>query len=243
MIKNEVIFAIPAHERPNVVHEVVKNLKQKAEKHLSVSWDILICSEYGSEVWSVAEIEMTQFVHDDNSLLGSKFNNLLRHAHDYGRYIVILGSDDILTKEYFVELDKIIKHDAIFAAGLKSALFCGVDSLEVYNVIHRDNSWVGSGLIVRDCIVESLDFDVFPKLQKGLDRAAHNKIKKEIQYQRKQYGDIVPDHNGLIALKEVDNIHDFDFFKKWPEMDFETDINSEDRETILNIQTSKQWTH
>ena len=233
-IKSEIVFAIPAHGREDILHQVILDLKAKSEKYLKLDYSILVCSDWESDCFDIAALEMTEFTHHDNSNLGRKFNHLMHEAANYGRYIVLLGSDDLLTKAYFQELNNIVRHDAVCAAGLKSALFCGVQSLEVYQVNHRDDSWVGSGMVVRDFIVDELRGEIFPEIDKGLDRSGQNKIKNLIKLQRKQYGNIDPVKNGIICLKEVDNIHNFAGFKKGHRLHFE-DLDTEDQKTIINI--------
>jgi hypothetical protein len=218
MIKLDI--AIPVNGRFHIAKLVIDSLqkhRQYWQKEIQIriflGTDQAFFKEIADELpWAITAVELK------NTPLGDKFNKLCDAAAAWGDYFVLLGSDDILSPDYFLLAAEAIELNKTWAA-LNQCYITDVKTLET-KFVRLDEGYIGGGLLTRSESWNELREkygDVYPADQnKGLDGQAFGRYGEHLGkcWVMNSFSPL------LLTVKSQDNIWPFFMFKEFPPFEF-----------------------
>ena len=125
--------------------------------------------------WAIEAVKV------ENQPLGKKFNEICDAAANWGDYFILLGSDDILSPDYFLMATEAMELNKPWAA-LEQTYICELQTLETRFLRLNPGSYIGGGLLTKSAAWHQLREvygEVYPeKSKKGLDGQAHARYKE-----------------------------------------------------------------
>ena len=123
--------------------------------------------------WAIEAVKL------ENKPLGRKFNDLCQRAASWGDYFILLGSDDILSPDYFLMITETMELNKPWA-GLNQCYVCELATLRTRYLKLNEGLLIGGGLLTKSSAwfqVREKYADVYPEGDKGLDGQAHARYK------------------------------------------------------------------
>lgn len=200
-MKKVVTFAIPVHGREKILDFCIKSLVDRINSDLNDRFEFRIL--LGGDIESVIWWHNLNFVEIPNEPLGKKFDDLINTAFLRGSdYVILLGSDDIISHNYIYELQKIIDKGIDFAT-VEKCFFVNAETLKVKFV---KTPICGTGLLIGSEVWSKAGNkygNIYPRKNKGMDEA-HGKLA-----QFSKTGKAVQMNSAILDIKTNENIWKF----------------------------------
>lgn len=159
-------------KRPEITEICFMGLKRLGQQALAVISEvdmIPLCEKYGVE-----------WVMHENHPLGEKKNAGLERAREIDfDFLIEIGSDDLILNELINQYQKFfVKYDFI---GVCDAAYINAETLECRREI--GTTPYGAGRAISKRALELVDYELWPKANRGLDKYSLNKLyNKGIKY-------------------------------------------------------------
>lgn len=176
-------IAMPVNGRYELTRRVINSLlkhrdywtKEVAIKIFLGTHEDFYFNLANAHPWAIEAVKL------DNNPLGRKFNDICDAAANWGDYFVLLGSDDILSPDYFLMATEAMELNKPWAA-LNQAYICELETLQTRFVRLNEGSLIGGGLLTKSVAWQQLREvygQVYPEKQsKGLDGQAFGRYKE-----------------------------------------------------------------
>jgi len=221
----DIIVVTPFYKRENIFKIFLKHLKKNKEDGINLH-AILIGSNSIENEKEIVESYGFEYVYFKNKPLSNKWNygvSLLK-KYDF-KYLVVLGSDDIISTNLLNRLIKIMDNNNYDVCGLKDIYFYDInDNIGVHWTGYNEKSGrlgetVGSGRFYTKKLIEYLNYKLWDdNKNNGLDINIFNKIKNIKKFNI--YTTQIINNEYLIDIKGGDEqITSFRYFKNFNKID------------------------
>lgn len=198
---DKILILLPIWKRQKITKLVLDNLKD-LQKEFNIE---VLCIV--SEQWAKIEAFKRGFkyVNASNDCLGTKMNIGVKKALEYKwDYMMNLGSDDIITRDLFKLYEPYFKNKTPMF-GVTKLTFIDSKTKEARTKDYK--IMIGAGRCIRREEIESLNGDMYSKIQKGLDLNSMSKFGC-------QTVEIEGDFNMIYDIKSDENIWSFEEITK-----------------------------
>lgn len=207
----DVIVITPFWKRPEVSKIYLENLKDVGLRLISACTvgddeNIDLCDEYAH-----------QSIITHQNISGQKWNKALQKAKELKwEYVLILGSDDLVSKRYFEEFANAQMRNKIDYIGLIDAVALDLNSKKFrlwdgYKN-NRIGEPIGCGRLIHRRIVEHYNYSLFPNVYKGtIDLYSHEMIRRVTKDGAFLTTGLQPYRVGLKSGFELSTLNNFPF--------------------------------
>ena len=197
---DRVIVVTPFHGRPKVSEIFLQNIKDLGLKLISVC--DLGDQDNINQCMEVGEVYVSH-----QNITGLKWNKGLELAKQYDwDYLLILGSDDLISGKYFELFNSTDRY-----CGLLDALAIDLNTGK-YRYWRgyknrRHGEPIGCGRLIHRSIVEAHNYNMFPNVLKGtIDLYSHSKIRTVYSSGRFLESKMTPYRVGLKSGHEISKL-------------------------------------
>lgn len=214
-------IAMPVHGRIDLTRRTINSILKHREywkKEIQIKIFLGTNEQFYFDLadqnpWAITAVKL------ENLPLGEKFNKLCDTAADWGEYFVLLGSDDILSPDYYILAGEAMELNKNWA-GVRELYLTNIQNLETrFLRMEEGHGIVGSGLLTRSEAWKKLreQFgDVYPQQNKELDGQAFGRYETAL-------GKCWIMHSFrplMLSVKSQENIWPFYMFEEFTKVDF-----------------------
>lgn len=175
------IAVVPFWKRPEVTEIFIAAAKDIGLRYIAV------CSIGDEKSFEMLRPNAEWTCMINSNVAGEKWNVGVSHLVDIEdwEYMMILGSDDIVSNRYFDDFLLQLRPDELYA-GMLDALAVDIRTKKTrywpgYDN-HREGEMIGPGRVIHKSVIESLDYEPFAGVSKGsIDSSVNTNVMSVIQ--------------------------------------------------------------